>query len=148
MDKYFKEAINQAKKGLSEGGIPIGSVIVYNDKILGKGYNRRVQKGSVILHGEMDAFENAGRQPAEIYKQSTIYTTLSPCPMCTGAILLYGIPRVVIGEHKTFTGSEDLLRSKGVEVIVLNDAECIQLMENFIENKPKLWNEDIGKEDT
>lgn len=147
MDKFFKEAINQAKKGLSEGGIPIGSVIAHNGKILGKGHNRRVQKGSVILHGEMDAFENAGRQNAKVYQESTIYTTLSPCPMCTGAILLYGIPRVVIGENKTFTGSEDLLRSKGVEVIVLNDPKCIQLMDNFIKNKPQLWNEDIGEED-
>jgi len=146
MDPFFKEAINQAKKGLSEGGIPIGSVIVHDGKILGKGHNRRVQKGSVILHGEMDAFENAGRQDAKIYKESTIYTTLSPCPMCTGAILLYGIPKVVIGENKTFLGAEELLRANGVEVIVLNDRECIQLMENFIKDKPELWNEDIGEE--
>jgi len=146
MDAFFKEAIIQAKKGLSEGGIPIGSVIVHDGKILGKGHNRRVQKGSVILHGEMDAFENAGRQDAKIYKESTIYTTLSPCPMCTGAILLYGIQKVVIGENKTFMGAEDLLRANGVEVIVLNDKECIQLMENFIKDKPELWNEDIGEE--
>lgn len=146
MDKFFKEAVNQAKKGLSEGGIPIGSVIAFNGKILGKGHNKRVQDGSVILHGEMDAFENAGRQDAKIYKQSTLYTTLSPCPMCTGAILLYGIPKVVIGENKTFMGSEDLLRSKGVEVIVLNDNECIKMMEDFIRDKPELWNEDIGEE--
>ena len=146
MDQFFKEALNQAKKGLSEGGIPIGSVIVFEGKILGKGHNRRVQKGSVILHGEMDALENAGRQDAKVYKESTIYTTLSPCPMCTGAILLYGIPKVVIGENKTFMGAEDLLKSHGVEVIVLNDKECIQLMEDFIKNKPGLWNEDIGEE--
>ena len=146
MDQFFKEAVNQAKKGLSEGGIPIGSVLVHKGAILGKGHNRRIQKGSVILHGEMDALENAGRQEAHIYKESTIYTTLSPCSMCTGAILLYGIPKVVIGENKTFLGAEDLLRSNGVEVIVLNDEECIQLMETFINAKPKLWNEDIGEE--
>jgi len=146
MDPFFKEAINQAKKGLSEGGIPIGSVIVHNGKILGKGHNRRVQKGSVILHGEMDAFENAGRQVAKIYKESTIYTTLSPCPMCTGAILLYGIPKVVIGENKTFMGAEDHLRANGVDVVVLNDKECIQIMEDFIKARPDLWNEDIGEE--
>jgi creatinine deaminase len=146
MDPFFKEAVDQAKKGLSEGGIPIGSVIVSNGKILGKGHNRRVQKGSVILHGEMDALENAGRQDAKIYKESTIYTTLSPCPMCTGAILLYGIPKVIIGENKTFMGAEDLLRSHGVEVVVLNDKECIQLMEDFINARPELWNEDIGEE--
>lgn len=146
MDHFFKEAVNQAKKGLSEGGIPIGSVIVYKGEILGKGHNRRIQKGSVILHGEMDAFENAGRQDAKVYREATIYTTLSPCPMCTGAILLYGIPKVVIGENKTFMGAEDLLRSYGVEVIVLNDSECIKMMEDFIKDKPNLWNEDIGEE--
>jgi len=146
MDPFFKEAINQAKKGLSEGGIPIGSVIVHNGKILGKGHNRRVQKGSVILHGEMDAFENSGRQNAKIYKESTIYTTLSPCPMCTGAILLYGIPKVVIGENKTFMGAEDHLRANGVDVVVLNNKECIQIMEDFIKARPDLWNEDIGEE--
>jgi cytosine deaminase len=146
MDQFFKEAVNQAKKGLAEGGIPIGSVIAYKGKILGKGHNRRIQKGSVILHGEMDAFENAGRQDAKVYKESTIYTTLSPCPMCTGAILLYGIPKVVIGENKTFKGAEDLLKSHGVEVTILNDIECIKLMEDFITNNPKLWNEDIGEE--
>ena len=146
MDVFFKEAVNQAKKGLSEGGIPIGSVIAHKGKILGKGHNRRIQKGSVVLHGEMDALENAGRQDAKVYKESTIYTTLSPCPMCTGAILLYGISKVVIGENKTFMGAEDLLRSHGVEVIVLNDKECVQLMEDFIKNNPELWNEDIGEE--
>jgi len=146
MDKFFREAIKQAKKGLSEGGIPIGSVIAHNGEILGKGHNKRVQEGSVILHGEMDAFENAGRQDAKIYKESTIYTTLSPCPMCTGAILLYGIPKVVIGENKTFMGAEESLRSQGIEVIVLNDEECIKMMEDFIQSKPQLWNEDIGEE--
>ncbi len=146
MDKFFEETVNQARKGLAEGGIPIGSVIVHNGEILGKGHNKRIQDGSVILHGEMDALENAGRQEAKIYKESTLYTTLSPCPMCTGAILLYGIPKVVIGENKTFMGSEELLRSHGVEVIVLNDQNCINLMENFIEKNPKLWNEDIGEE--
>lgn len=143
-DAFLEEAINQAKKGLQEGGIPIGSVIVYNNLILGKGHNRRVQAGSVILHGEMDALENAGRQKASVYKESVLYTTLSPCPMCTGTILLYGIPKVVIGEHQTFLGEEELLRSKGVEVVVLNDPECIEMMTKFIKNKPELWNEDIG----
>jgi len=146
MDKFFREAIKQAKKGLSEGGIPIGSVIAHNGEILGKGHNKRVQEGSVILHGEMDAFENAGRQDAKIYKESTIYTTLSPCPMCTGAILLYGIPKVVIGENKTFMGAEETLKSQGIDVIVLNDEECIKMMEDFIQSKPQLWNEDIGEE--
>ncbi|MBZ0178554.1 MAG: nucleoside deaminase [Melioribacteraceae bacterium] len=143
-DQFMQAAIEEAKKGLEEGGIPIGSVIVHNEKILGSGHNRRVQKGSAILHGEMDAFENAGRQPAKVYKESVIYTTLSPCSMCTGAILLYKIPKVVIGENKTFMGDEDLLRSRGVEVVVLNDEECIEMMENFIASKPELWNEDIG----
>jgi len=146
MDKFFREAIKQAKKGLSEGGIPIGSVIAHNGEILGKGHNKRVQESSVILHGEMDAFENAGRQDAKIYKEATIYTTLSPCPMCTGAILLYGIPKVVIGENKTFMGAEETLKSQGIEVIVLNDEECIKMMEDFIQSKPQLWNEDIGEE--
>jgi cytosine/creatinine deaminase len=144
MNKHYQEALNQAKKSRSEGGIPIGSVLVHGDQILGKGHNKRVQEGSVVLHGEMDALENAGRQPAEIYRQCTIYTTLSPCPMCTGAILLYGIPKVVIGENKTFMGAEEHLRSNGVEVVVLNDEESIQMMEDFIREKPQLWNEDIG----
>lgn len=144
MDIFLKEAIAEAKQGLKEGGIPIGSVIVHNGSIIGKGHNKRIQKGSVVLHGEMDAFENAGRQPASVYQQCTLYTTLSPCPMCTGAILLYGIPKVVIGENKTFMGSEDLLRQNGVEVIVANDEECVRLMEDFIKNNPALWNEDIG----
>ncbi len=118
---------------------------MHKDRILGKGHNKRVQKGSTILHGEMDALENAGRQPASVYKESVLYTTLSPCPMCTGAILLYGIPKVVVGENSSFLGSEDLLRQQGVEVIVLNDKECIAMMQNFIKAKPELWNEDIGE---
>lgn len=146
MDKFFEATINEAKKGLEEGGIPIGSVIVHDGKILGRGHNKRIQNGSVVLHGEMDALENAGRQPASVYKNSVLYTTLSPCPMCTGAILLYGIPKVVIGENKTFMGSEELLRQNGVEVVVLNDETCIDLMESFIRNRPELWNEDIGEE--
>ncbi len=142
--KFLKTAISEAKKGLDDGGIPIGSVLVHNGKILGQGHNKRVQDGSVVLHGEMDALENAGRQPALVYRESVIYTTLSPCPMCTGAILLYGIPKVVIGENKTFMGAEEHLRTNGVEVIVLNDKECISMMSEFIENCPELWNEDIG----
>lgn len=145
MDKFVMDAIDEARIGLEEGGIPIGSVLVHNGKIIGRGHNRRIQKGSPILHGEMDALENAGRQPASVYKESTIYTTLSPCSMCSGAILLYGIPKVIIGENKTFMGEEELLKSKGVEVHVLNDKTCIEMMENFIENYPKLWNEDIGE---
>ena len=144
MDIFLNEAILEAKTGLEEGGIPIGSVIVHNGKIIGRGHNRRIQQGSVVLHGEMDALENAGRLPASIYQNCTIYTTLSPCSMCTGAILLYGIPKVVIGENKTFLGAEELLKQSGVEVIVANDAECIRMMENFIHTNPELWNEDIG----
>lgn len=144
MDKFLKEALNEARKGTSQGGIPIGSVIVHNGKIIGKGHNKRVQQGSVILHGEMDAFENAGRQPAAVYKECTLYTTLSPCPMCTGAILLYKIPKVVIGENQSFQGSEELLRNHGVDVEIVNNQECIDLMTDFIYNNPKLWNEDIG----
>ncbi len=145
MDKFLEAAIAEAKKGLDEGGIPIGSVIVHNGEILGRGHNKRIQQGSVVLHGEMDALENAGRQPASVYKNCTLYTTLSPCPMCTGAILLYGIPKVVIGENKNFMGAEDLLRSNGVEVIVANDQTCIDMMLSFIQNQPQLWNEDIGE---
>ena len=144
MDDFLKAAILEAKTGLKEGGIPIGSVIVYKDKIIGRGHNKRIQKGSVVLHGEMDALENAGRQPASVYKDCILYTTLSPCPMCTGAILLYGIPKVIIGENKTFMGSEALLIQNGVEVTVVNDKECIEMMENFIKANPALWNEDIG----
>lgn len=144
MDEFMRTAIAEAEQGLAEGGIPIGSVIVHDGKILGRGHNRRVQQGSVVLHGEMDAFENAGRQPASVYQECTLYTTLSPCPMCTGAILLYGIKKVIVGENQTFMGDEDLLRSRGVSVTVLQDARCIQLMQDFIAAKPKLWNEDIG----
>jgi cytosine deaminase len=144
-DLYFLQfAIAEAKNGLEEGGIPIGSVLVHKQKIIGKGHNRRVQNGSVILHGEMDALENAGRQKASIYRECTIYTTLSPCSMCSGTILLYGIPRVVIGENTTFTGEEALLRSKGVEVIVMDNQKCKDLMNQFIQENPELWNEDIG----
>ena len=145
MDYFFKKAVEQARKGYSEGGIPIGSVLEYKGAILGRGHNRRVQKGSVVLHGEMDALENAGRQPAAVYKECTIYTTLSPCPMCTGAILLYGIPRVVIGENRSFKGSEKLLKENGVEVVVLDDKDCLELMEEFMSKYPELWNEDIGE---
>lgn len=144
MDDFLKTAILEAKKGIKEGGIPIGSVIVHNNKIIGRGHNKRIQKGSVVLHGEMDALENAGRQPASVYKECTIYTTLSPCPMCTGAILLYGIPKVIIGENKTYMGAESLLIQHGVEVIVVNNNECIEMMEDFIKTNPGLWNEDIG----
>lgn len=145
MDNFLIEAINEAKKGLDAGGIPIGSVLVHNGQIIGRGHNKRIQKGSVVLHGEMDALENAGRQPASVYKESVLYTTLSPCPMCTGAILLYGIPKVVIGENQTFMGSEKLLEQNGVEVVVANDSQCVEMMRNFIEEKPSLWNEDIGQ---
>jgi cytosine/creatinine deaminase len=144
MDEFLKAAITEAKTGLAEGGIPIGSVIVHNGKIIGRGHNKRIQQNSVVLHGEMDAFENAGRQKASVYKECTLYTTLSPCPMCTGAILLYGIPKVIIGENKTFLGAEALLQQQGVEVIVVNNEECIKMMEAFIKAKPELWNEDIG----
>ena len=144
MDKFLEAAIEEAKNGLRAGGIPIGSVVVYEDKIIGRGHNKRVQSGSVVLHGEMDALENAGRLPASVYRQCTLYTTLSPCPMCTGAILLYGIPKVVIGENTTFLGDEELLKSRGVEVVVLDDNTCKEMMTNFIREYPELWNEDIG----
>lgn len=140
----MQAAIEEAQQGLAEGGIPIGSVIVHNGKIIGRGHNRRVQKGSVILHGEMDALENAGRQPASVYRECTLYTTLSPCPMCSGAVLLYGIPKVIIGENKNFMGDEEHLKSCGVDVEVLQDETCINIMTKFIEDKPELWNEDIG----
>ena len=145
MDEFMLAAIEEARLGMEEGGIPIGSVLVHNGKIIGRGHNRRVQRGSAILHGEMDALENAGRQPAQVYRESVIYTTLSPCPTCTGAILLYGIPKVVIGENQTFMGGEDLLRSQDVELTVLQDETCIELMRQFIAAKPELWNEDIGE---
>ena len=144
MDIFMQAAIDEARLGLSEGGIPIGSVIVHRGEIIGRGHNRRVQQGSVILHGEMDALENAGRLPAAVYRECTLYTTLSPCPMCSGAILLYGIPKVVIGENHTFMGEEELLRCRGVAVDVLQDQECISLMSSFIRENPGLWNEDIG----
>src|SRR5499425_2948375 len=144
MDSFLEAAIEEALKGLAEGGIPIGSVLVHGGRIIGRGHNRRVQRGSAILHGEMDALENAGRQPASVYRESVLYTTLSPCAMCAGAILLYGIPRVVIGENRTFLGEEALLRSRGVIVEVRQDARCIQLMTAFIEAHPQLWDEDIG----
>jgi creatinine deaminase len=143
-DQFLLAAIEEARLGLAEGGIPIGSVIVHGGRIIGRGHNRRVQKGSSVLHGEMDALENAGRQPAAVYRESTIYTTLSPCAMCSGAILLYGIPRVIVGENETFLGEEELLRARGVSVDVVNDATCVQLMREFIAAKPELWNEDIG----
>jgi creatinine deaminase len=145
VDQFMQAAIDEAKKGSSEGGIPIGSVIVHDGQIIGAGHNRRVQQGSCVLHGEMDALESAGRQSAAIYRQSTIYTTLSPCSMCSGAILLYGIPRVVVGENMTFMGEEALLRSRGVDVEVLQNHECISMMQEFIAQKPQLWNEDIGE---
>lgn len=144
-DIFFEAAVEEARKGYAEGGIPIGSVLIYDGKILGRGHNKRVQQGSPTLHGEMDALENAGRLPAKVYRESVLYTTLSPCPMCTGAILLYGIPKVVIGENSTFMGEEQLLKERGVEVVVLNNEECIQLMQEFIRTKPELWNEDIGE---
>jgi len=145
MDEFMRAAIEEASKGLNEGGIPIGSVLVHNGRIIGRGHNRRIQKGSSVLHGEMDALENAGRQPASVYRDSVIYTTLSPCSMCSGAILLYGIPKVVIGENRTFMGEEDLLRSRGVALEVLQDEACIKMMTDFIRANPKLWNEDIGE---
>ncbi len=144
MDQFMQAAIEQARQGMAEGGIPIGSVIVYNGRIIGKGHNRRVQQGSTVLHGEMDALENAGRQLASVYRESTIYTTLSPCSMCSGAILLYGIPTVIVGENRTFHGEEALLRSRGVDVQVLQDKDCIAMMRDFIKQNPQLWNEDIG----
>ncbi len=144
-NKFLQAAIEQAKKSYNEGGIPIGSVIVHNGKILGAGHNKRVQDGSVVLHGEMDALENAGRQKASIYQECTLYTTLSPCSMCSGTILLYGIPKVVIGENTTFIGEEDYLKSKGVKIIMMDNQECKDIMEKFIAEKPELWNEDIGE---
>lgn len=144
MDIYMQAAFHEAQIGLSEGGIPIGSVLVCQGRIIGKGHNRRVQKGSAILHAEMDALENAGRQIARVYRESVLYTTLSPCPMCSGAIVLYGIPKVVIGENQTFQGEEAWLKSRGVAINVLQEEACITLMRDFILQKPLLWNEDIG----
>lgn len=143
-DAFLQAAIAEARAGLAEGGIPIGSVIVHQGAIIGGGHNRRVQRGSAVLHGEMDALENAGRQSAAVYRESVLYTTLSPCAMCSGAILLYGIPTVVVGENLTFMGEEALLRSRGVDVQVLQDRECVQMMRDFIAASPELWNEDIG----
>ena len=144
MDAYLDAAIDEARSGRDEGGIPIGSVLVHRGAILGRGHNRRIQEGSVVLHGEMDALERAGRQPAAVYRASTLYTTLSPCAMCSGAILLYGIPKVIIGENQSFMGEEDLLRSRGIEVMVVQDPTCIRLMAEFIAQDPALWHEDIG----
>jgi len=144
MDIFIAAALEEAKIGLKQGGIPIGSVLVHKGKIIGRGHNQRVQKESAVLHAEMDALENAGRQPAQVYQDSILYTTLSPCSMCSGAIILYGIPKVVIGENHTFLGEEEWLRSRGVQIEVLKNDECIQLMTDFIAANSKLWNEDIG----
>jgi cytosine/creatinine deaminase len=146
MDKFLAAAIAEAKKGAAEGGVPIGSVLVIDGRIVGRGHNRRVQKGSPILHAEMDCLENAGRIKAPDYRRATLYSTLSPCDMCSGAILLYGIPKVVIGENRIFRGPEDYVRARGVEVVIIDNQECRQLMETFIQNNPELWNEDIGEE--
>lgn len=144
MDKYLEAAIEEARKGLAAGGIPIGSVLVIDGKIVGRGHNQRVQKGSAILHAEMDCLENAGRLKASDYKRAVLYSTLSPCDMCSGTVLLYGIPKVVIGENRTFRGPEEYLNSRGIELEIVDSRECRQLMEEFIKNKPELWNEDIG----
>ncbi len=146
IDAFMQAAIDEARLGLAEGGIPIGSVLVYRDEIIGRGHNRRVQRGSPTLHAEIDALENAGRRPAAVYHQSVLYTTLSPCAMCSGAILLYGLPRVIVGENRTFLGEEDLLRKRGVNVEVLADPTCIALMSEFIAAHPELWHEDIGEQ--
>jgi cytosine/creatinine deaminase len=144
MDPFLKAAIEEARKGLLEGGIPIGSVLVHHGQIIGRGHNRRVQQGSAILHGEMDALENAGRQPASVYRASMIYTTLSPCAMCSGAIVLYGIPTVIVGENRTFLGEEEWLRSRGIRVEVVQDESCMAMMRDFMQRHPVLWHEDIG----
>ncbi len=144
MDQFLQAAIDEAKQGLAEGGIPIGSVLVIDGKIVGRGHNRRVQKGSAILHAEMDCLENAGRLTARDYQRAVLYSTLSPCDMCSGTALLYGIPRVVIGENRTFQGPEEYIRSRGVKLEIVDDQTCIQLMRDFIAAKPELWNEDIG----
>ncbi len=146
MDEHLDAAIAEAQAGLSEGGIPIGSVLVHDGRIIGRGHNRRIQRRSAILHGEMDALESAGRQPAAVYRCSVLYTTLSPCAMCSGAILLYGIPRVVVGENVTFRGEEDLLSRRGVSLEVIQDTRCIDMMRRFIREHPELWSEDIGRE--
>ena len=144
MDSFMTDAIDEARQGLAEGGIPIGSVLVHEGSVIGRGHTRRVQQGSTVLHGEMDALERAGRQAASVYRECTLYTTLSPCAMCSGAILLYGIPRVVIGENRSFMGEEEWLLTRGVELVVLQDESCIELMRRFISEQPGLWNEDIG----
>ena len=145
MDEFLKAAIEEAKAGLSEGGIPIGSVLVIDGRVVGRGHNRRVQKGSAVLHAEMDCLENAGRMKAADYRRSVLYSTLSPCDMCSGTVLLYGIPKVVIGENRTFRGPEDYVRSRGVEIVIVDNQECEQLMAAFIRDHPELWNEDIGE---
>jgi cytosine deaminase len=145
MDEFMRAALDEARKGLSEGGIPIGSVLVCEGRIIGRGHNRRLQDGSVIKHAEMDCLENAGRQKASVYKKCVLYSTLSPCDMCSGAVLLYRIPKVVVGENKNFKGPEEYVKSRGVEVKVVNDPECIELMGDFIKKNPTLWNEDIGE---
>ena len=146
MDKFLLEAINEAKKGLEEGGIPIGAILVLDGKIIGRGHNKRIQKSSAILHAEMDCLENAGRLTAKEYKRATLYSTLSPCDMCSGAVLLYGIKKVVIGENKNFTGPEKYVKSRGVTLEIANNQECIHMMKEFIKKSPMLWNEDIGEE--
>ncbi|HPF39307.1 MAG TPA: nucleoside deaminase [Phycisphaerae bacterium] len=145
MDAFMREAINEAQAGLAEGGIPIGSVLVIDGQIVGRGHNRRIQKGSAILHAEMDCFENAGRLKARDYQRATLYSTLSPCDMCSGTSLLYKIPKIVIGENRTFQGPEDYMRSRGVELVIIDSQECVDLMTNFINANPTLWNEDIGE---
>ena len=144
-DLFMLAAIEQAKKSLAEGGIPIGSVLVIDGKIVGRGHNQRVQKGSCVLHAEMDCLENAGRLTAKDYQRAVLYSTLSPCDMCSGTVLLYGIPKVIVGENRTFQGPEAYVKSRGVEVIVQDNAQCVQLMQDFIATKPELWNEDIGE---
>src|SRR6267154_82016 len=145
MDEFLRAAIEEAEQGLKEGGIPIGAALVHRGRILGRGHNRRIQQGSATLHGEMDALERAGRLPAAVYRESVMYTTLSPCAMCTGAILLYGIRHVIVGENRTFMGEEDLLRARGVRVEVIQDRQCVEMMEEFIARHPDLWNQDIGR---
>ena len=146
MDEFMRAAIEEARKGLAEGGVPIGAVLVIDGKIVGRGHNRRVQKGSAILHAEMDCLENAGRLRAGEYRRAVLYSTLSPCDMCSGSVLLYKIPKIVIGEHRTFQGPEEYLRSRGVELVILDDEECIRLMREFIAANPDVWYEDIGEE--
>jgi len=145
VDRFLRAAIDEAEQGLAEGGIPIGSVLVVNDEIVGRGHNRRVQRGSAVLHAEMDCLENAGRLSADVLRRATLYSTLSPCDMCSGAVLLYGIPRVVVGENRSFRGPEEYVRSRGVDVQVLDDPACVRLMTDFIRDHPDLWNEDIGE---